>query len=36
MLSKGAESLPQKDAQAFKQLAVLYYLSSEISRFEEL
>jgi hypothetical protein len=26
MLTKSADSLPQKDAQAFKQLAVLFHL----------
>lgn len=33
MLSKGAETLPAKDAQAFKQLAVIYFIVLEISRF---
>jgi hypothetical protein len=31
MLNKGAESLPAKDAQAFKQLAVSITLILEIS-----
>jgi len=36
MLNKSADSLPQKDAQAFKQLAVFHCLSLEIPRFQKL
>jgi hypothetical protein len=35
MLNKGAESLPAKDAQAFKQLAVKKNINLEISRFQK-
>jgi hypothetical protein len=31
MINKGAESLPVKDAQAYKQLAVFYFVILEIT-----
>lgn len=36
MINKGAESLPAKDAQAYKQLAVLLINNLEILRRQKL